>query len=204
MALTMAQFQLVDLAQDAIDQEDWMRFEEIHPILSSAYQTEKISGSPDAANELADATRRLTKQYRQIAIDGMDSTQWIQTDGGRESAGFLDPASGDCVVRAISIGCNLPYLEVWKYFRRAQKSSPDKGVLTTESARFLREWGWVEKPSTLRVADAAHLIRDGIISCHLLGQGHMVAVKDRKYLDSWNSGGLRSITVWLSPDSPYR
>lgn len=200
----MAQFELVDLAQNAIDQEDWMRFEEIHPILSSAYQTEKISGNVDTANELADATRRLTKQYRRIAIDGTDSTRWVQTDGGRTSAGFLDPASGDCVVRAISIGCRLPYLDVWKYFWKEQVSNPDEGVLTVESTRFLREWGWVQKPSTLRVLDAAYRIRDGIISCHLLGQGHMVAAKDRKYLDSWNSGGLRTTHIWLGPDSPYR
>ena len=203
MALTRPQFDLINLAQVAIDQENWMHFEEIHPILTASYQAEKISGNRATANELADSIRQLTKQYR-TAIESIDPVNWVETDGGRTAAGFGSEMVGDCVVRAIAIGCELPYREVWEYFDAVQEKSPDEGVLSTVSAEFLKGMGWIERISSLRVDSAAYLIVDGIITCHLLGDGHMVAAKREKYLDSWNSGGLRTTHVWLSPDSPYR
>jgi hypothetical protein len=37
---------------------------------------------------------------------------WVADDGGRAATGFSGK-TGDCVVRAIAIACELPYAEVY-------------------------------------------------------------------------------------------
>ena len=43
---------------------------------------------------------------------------WVQDDGGRQAAGFKG-STGDCVVRAIAIACELPYAEVYDALHEA-------------------------------------------------------------------------------------
>ena len=210
--LKQGQFELVDLGQTAIDQRNWLLFEEVYVMLKSSYYAENEYGDPNVANELADSTRTLTRQYRQF-VEAIDPSNWVKTDGGRADAGFIGEA-GDCVTRAISLALDLPYEEVWEYLEMLQGYSPDEGVDREASAEFLRDYGWtcldpaefmqLYHPSLstdhgVKVNDLARVIDNGIVACHLLGEGHLVTIKGSKYLDAWNSGGLQSTELWIGP-----
>ena len=202
MALTKAQFEMIDIGQSSIDNREWKKFESIHSLLKTAHFTEKTYGDLSRANELADSIRTLAKQYMQY-IDSFRSDNWIWSDGGRAAAGHEGEA-GDCVTRAISIALNLPYQEVWEYFDALQPHTPDNGVSDRLFAEFLTEYGWHKKSCGMNVEGAAYMIDDGIIQSCLLDGHHLTAAQDSKYHDIWNSGGLQVLSFWLSPDSPYR
>ena len=54
-------------------------------------------------------------------LSPLHSTRFEWNDGGRQAAGFQGGA-GDCVVRAIAIAANKPYLEVYEDLREANAS----------------------------------------------------------------------------------
>ena len=198
MALTRPQFDLIDVALTSIENGQWVVFEECHSMLRSAYFTEKALGSSEVAEELADSTRRLCKQYRK-ALESFDTSRWVKTDGGRKAAGHKGDA-GDCTIRAISIALGLDYQEVWDEFD-SPIQSPDNGVHGRESSSFLEDRGWTASPvGRCTVAEAADKWRTGIIDCSLLGDGHFVAIIDGKIYDTWNSSGLRVNRLWSPPN----
>ena len=54
-------------------------------------------------------------------LSPLHSARFEWNDGGRQAAGFQGGA-GDCVVRAIAIAANLPYLTVYEDLREANAS----------------------------------------------------------------------------------
>jgi len=60
--------------------------------------------------------KQLTKQSQEL--------EFIFHDGGREAAGFKGGA-GDCVVRAIAIATDLPYMQVYEDLKNANAAYAD-------------------------------------------------------------------------------
>lgn len=73
----------------------------------------------------------------------IERMQHEYNDGGREKAGFKGE-TGDCVVRAIAIACELDYKEVYKEIKRRQSKgkSPRHGVARKIYEPFLKEHGY--------------------------------------------------------------
>jgi len=95
-------------------------------------------------------------------------------DGGRKAAGFEGKA-GDCVVRAVAIATQQPYLEVFNamrsinehtHVRRRRKTrndSPNKGVWAQYTAfkRYMENLGWKWTP-TMGIGTGCKVhLRDG-------------------------------------------
>jgi hypothetical protein len=84
----------------------------------------------------------------------------VIADGGRKAAGFPE-VGGDCVVRAISVACKLPYKQVHGELRalctifaedrcymrsRRKPSDPDGGVTEIIWRIYLNQLGWTWVP----------------------------------------------------------
>lgn len=97
-------------------------------------------------------------------LNTIDGFRFYKYDGGRENAGH-EGSAGDCVTRAISIACELPYQDVWnklsellrleyqgnadirkKYGsfvpRQKRLKTPDKGIPRHISNKILEPLGW--------------------------------------------------------------
>jgi hypothetical protein len=81
--------------------------------------------------------------------------KYIYNDGGREAAGYKGGA-GDCVVRAISIACEIPYDEVYKTLscgcrteRQSKKRSARNGVNVNRKwfKDYMNKLGWKWTPT---------------------------------------------------------
>ncbi len=85
--------------------------------------------------------------------------KWVYDDGGRQAAGFKGNA-GDCVVRAVTIASEFPYMEVYRALsngcktqRRTKRSSPHSSA--RDGVNTKRKWfkdymasiGFVWKPT---------------------------------------------------------
>ena len=60
----------------------------------------------------------LKRIYRFLSGQPTAALSFVRNDGGRMAAGFQG-AAGDCVVRAIAIAAERPYLEVYEALRNA-------------------------------------------------------------------------------------
>ena len=199
--LNQNQQTLIRIAGTALQNERWMDFESVYGLIKGEISTARFVSDIANVDKLEEASEDLYRKYR-VAIEATDMTDWIQTDGGRADAGYKG-LTGDCVVRACAIAFSLPYKEVWEYFKNDSEEenwTPSNGVESTSSSRFLRDRGWEVKPSSGTVREVAKTIGDGIIDCHLMGDGHFVAVRNFKYLDQWNSGQLKVKAIW----QPFR
>lgn len=75
----------------------------------------------------------------------------ILNDGGRALAGFKGHNANDCVCRAISIGAELPYKEVYTFLNfTASQSVARTGVSRKVYEEVLRSLGFAWVP-TMRV-----------------------------------------------------
>ena len=145
-------------------------------------------------------------------------------DGGRKAAGYQG-ATGDCVIRALSINLGLHYEDIYKTFIPQQNeqviSRPYMGLrrqakLTTTSSQFangkcsgisinvygpvLKEHGWIDRKidGHLTVKQAIQQFgRTLIFRIANSSVHHLVAVKNGVVRDTWNSTKTRSICqVW--------
>lgn len=75
-------------------------------------------------------------------------TPYVWNDGGRAAAGFKG-RTGDCVVRAIAIAAQRPYLAVYADFKAllGKGDSPRKGILPETYKAYLLAAGWRWHPT---------------------------------------------------------
>jgi hypothetical protein len=152
---------------------------------------------------------------------------WVPDDGGRQAAGFKG-ATGDCVVRAIAIACELPYAEVYdalhqaaladpwvrrklerRYGARAPvHASPRAGVHRRVYDRYLVDHGWTWTP-TMKVGQGCtvHLRADELRGGRLIVRvsRHMCAVIDGVIHDTHDPSreGTRCVYGhWSHPTTP--
>jgi hypothetical protein len=81
--------------------------------------------------------------------------KYVYNDGGRKAAGYKGDV-GDCVIRAISIACEIPYDEVYKSLsygckteRKSKKRSARNGVHVNKKwfKNYMNELGWKWTPT---------------------------------------------------------
>ena len=73
---------------------------------------------------------------------------FIYDDGGRLEAGYKGKTR-DCVIRAIAISTKIPYKKVYKDISKLQGSTVRKGVFKKWYDTYLKELGWIWKPTML-------------------------------------------------------
>jgi hypothetical protein len=152
---------------------------------------------------------------------------WTADDGGREAAGYAGH-TGDCVMRAIAIACEMPYAEVYRalheatltdrvvmaklelrYGARARvHASPRLGVHRRIYDRYLAERGWSWTP-TMKIAQGCtvHLRSDELPDGRLIVRvsRHICAVIDGVIHDTHDPsrGGTRCVYgYWQHPSAP--
>jgi hypothetical protein len=149
---------------------------------------------------------------------------WVRDDGGRAAAGFTGH-TGDCVVRAIAIACELPYAQVYRALHEAtladrvvmaklelrygaqarRHASPRAGVNRRVYERYLREVGWAWTP-TMKIGQGCtvHLRAEELPNGRLIVRvsRHMCAVIDGVIHDTHDPrrGGTRCVYgYWQHP-----
>lgn len=129
-------------------------------------------------------------------------------DGGRAAAGFKGRA-GDCVVRAIAIAMQRPYLEVYRDIQTlAGASCARKGVPKPLIRRYMQQqgWAWV---STMAIGQGCrvHLREEELPAGPLVVSvtRHLVAVIDGTVHDTYNPsrGGSRCVYGYYQPATPH-
>lgn len=113
---------------------------------------------------------------------------FIWNDGGRASAGFVG-TTGDCVVRAISIGTGAAYRNVYDEIGVASEKSPRNGVNLDCANRYLITNGWTRTVGDKRPFNSAFLPK-GILIVDLAKENgrscHFCTVIDHVIHDTWN------------------
>lgn len=143
---------------------------------------------------------------------------WVYDDGGRSAAGYRG-STGDCVVRAIAIACQIPYQDVYdeiklrnKRFQerarayhtkftqtgRRRSSSPREGSFRKAYEPYLLDNGWHWKPTMgIGTGTRVHLRTDELPSGRLIVSvsRHLVAVIDGVIHDTQDPSrnGLRAV-----------
>jgi hypothetical protein len=141
--------------------------------------------------------------------------EFVYDDGGRAAAGFTAVAPGDCVTRAIAIGTELDYREVYdslnafakterKRVGRA-KSSARTGVARQHYDALLELLGWTWTP-TMAIGSGCrvHLDADELPSGRLIVRvsKHLAAVIDGVLHDTHDCSrdGTRCVYgYWTAP-----
>ena len=116
--------------------------------------------------------------------------RWNYNDGGRKEAGYKG-TTGDCVVRAIAIGAELAYKEVYKELKRrmGKGNSPRNGVPKKLIREYLSDLGWSWVP-IMKIGSGCtmHLKREelpkGTIICST--SRHIVAAIDGVVQDTYD------------------
>jgi hypothetical protein len=140
---------------------------------------------------------------------------WVYDDGGRKAAGFKGEAS-DCVVRAIAIAYELPYLAVYECMnefvkseritkRHKTRSSARTGVAKATTRRFMAELGWTWVPTMgIGTGTTVHLRADELPTGHIITKcsRHVVAVINGVIHDTHDPsrGGTRAVYGYWHPN----
>ena len=103
----------------------------------------------------------------------------ILNDGGRAEAGFRG-TTGDCVVRAIAIAANKPYIEVYNDLAEANKRFGEER--RGKEAKRIREKGPTPRSGTFRHVYEEYLKTLGFIwkATMLVGQGCKVHLREEE------------------------
>lgn len=132
---------------------------------------------------------------------------YVRDDGGRTDAGFKGE-TGDCVVRAIAIGAELSYGEVYRALRANMRETasrrgkkvrtPRSGVPRSVYERFLFDHGWCWEPCMeIGSGCQVHLRPDELPAGRLIVavSRHLVAVVNRVIHDTHDPsrGGTRCV-----------
>jgi hypothetical protein len=142
---------------------------------------------------------------------------FIYNDGGRAAAGYRGRA-GDCVVRAIAIGTEKPYREVYDEIntlaleegaRKGRRSSARRGVGRTTYERYLSQLGW-QWVATMQIGGGCrvHLRREELPNGRLVVRlsRHLTAVIDGAIHDIYNPDrrGSRCVYGYFKPTQSHR
>ena len=146
--------------------------------------------------------KSLREEYTdQMLRYELDSGLWIEDDGGRRICGYNDSAS-DCCVRAISIGMEKIYDDIWVFFKQLSGLSPDEGVSDIHVCNYIANAGWNRKfyDDGTKVIDVIPKEGNSIIWCRFLDGLHAVASVDGKIRDTFNSLGFEVLWVATPPE----
>lgn len=144
-----------------------------------------------------------------------EGTTWSYDDGGRKLAGFRGDA-GDCVVRAIAIAAELPYLQVYgalgdgardlkerrmRLGRRTlhKSTSPRDGVPRPVYTEYMRRLGWTWTPTMgIGTGCRVHLRASELPPGRLVVavSKHLVAVVDGIVRDTYDCTRLGTRCVY--------
>jgi hypothetical protein len=140
---------------------------------------------------------------------------WIFDDGGRTAAGFKG-TTGDCVTRAIAIGLQRDYREVYDELHELLKAAPDKVAGKSRSPRdgvprdiyqpYLLDAGWAWT-ATMRIGSGTtvHLRTDELPAGRLIARvsKHVCAVIDGVVRDTHDPtrDGRRAVYGYFAPRS---
>jgi len=139
--------------------------------------------------------------------------KFVYDDGGRAAAGYKG-RTGDCVVRAIAIACQIPYQEVYDAINllsrmegnhgTRNRSSARRGVRRTTYEEYLGQLGWVWVP-TMRIGSGCrvHLKAEELPAGHLIVRlsRHLCAVHGGVIHDIYNPDrqGSRCVYGYFTP-----
>lgn len=132
---------------------------------------------------------------------------WVKNDGGRSSTGWKAGVR-DCVVRAIAIAEDRPYMDVYRevsaLMKKAGYTSARNGVYDSIWTKYLAKRGWkrVETfaPGSKKMRMRAEDMPEGTIICNL--HKHLACVKDGVLHDTWDcskGGEARVLSYWFKP-----
>ena len=182
-----------------------------------AYQERKylanFDGAVDGLRRRVDALERENTKLRQKLDPGR--CEWMNDDGGRAAAGY-EP-EGDCVIRAIAVATEKPYVEVREalkkeasaYAKRYPRAHDGRSIKRSRNGGYnakgayvgyLKSLGWeyTEPKDTYLRAD---MLPPGRLV--VLVNRHAVAVIDGIIHDSYDSGGrsgkVRVEGYWTAP-----
>jgi hypothetical protein len=138
---------------------------------------------------------------------------FVFNDGGRKAAGYKGK-TGDCVVRAVAIAAEIPYLEVYDSVnklatrertgkRKRGKSNARTGVYKGTTRRLIESLGWRWTP-TMEIGSGCKVhLRPGelpkgrLIVCV---SGHLTAVVDGVIHDTSRRGNRCVYGYWQPPN----
>jgi hypothetical protein len=128
-----------------------------------------------------------------------------KSHGGREKyfpTSLKKDATGDCVIRAIAIGTDQDYMQVWNDLFAAATAL---GIMPNEARvyePYLASRGWV-KHSFLKRPDGRKVaVRD--FPCDnaiMLTCKHLTVIKDGVHLDSWDCGRGKANTYYTPKET---
>lgn len=131
----------------------------------------------------------------------MSKILWVYDDGGRAAAGFKG-LSGDCAVRAMSIACQVPYIDARALIKRSAKlglagnAAISRGVYVVDFSFALETLGWKWQKAPIlhgRKAKAANLPPGRFIARMA---NHYAAVIDGVVYDQWDSSRKMVYGYW--------
>ena len=109
--------------------------------------------------------------------------------------------TGDCVIRALSLVCNVPYYDVLNELVKSQIKS---GYMINDShnwSKFLKDRGFVKLPAP-RTSEKnrfyeGYKVNDNSTLFVKIGSHHVVGIKNFKIHDIWDSTDDCVGQVWL-------
>ena len=108
--------------------------------------------------------------------------------------------ASDCVVRAICIALNMPWLQVYDELCMTGRREFDMPSADKIWGRYLYMKGFEPFvlphvcPRCITVSEFTYVFPDGI---YIIGTGnHAVAVVDGNYYDTWDSGNMTATFFW--------
>ena len=133
--------------------------------------------------------RQAEEDFRKLA----EVEKFTFDDGGRKAAGFKG-FTNDCVVRAISIACNLQYREVYNWVK-AHGGNPRNGVHRGIYAPILENYGLKEDKLSPGIGLSATLWEENLPSNCIVqtgksrrnAKGHLLAIVDGVVRDTYPS-----------------
>ena len=155
--------------------------------------------------QIRDLSRKAKDLMNKVSAE--NNHLWINNDGGRQGIlGIGCDEAGDCVTRAVAIGTNECYGRIWLAFDDLlpENEDPDGGVSLTMVNTVLFRRKWTSHPvKKLTVSDFAKDGKVAILDCRFIDEVHLVAVKDGKLYDTWNSTGWLVTTAYY-PETEKR
>lgn len=122
--------------------------------------------------------------------------KYIEHDGGRSEYYKLSK-SGDCAIRALAIGTDTDYKQVWQELCDMSKQS---GFFMNEKpvwSRYLKERGFTEHklPKPYKSVDRLNL-KDAIVYVRAGYGTHLTAVVNGNLCDTWDCRDRLAYSYW--------
>ena len=130
-------------------------------------------------------------------IDAADDALFRESNAGNGGKNC-----NDCLVRAISVVLDRPYQEIWDDLNSRlpePDETPDHGVDSMVTSAYLDLHGFKREKKVGTTVQDQIGNGDAIVLTQILGYGHVVAIKDNKVVDTWNTGALKVLSVLRRP-----